>query len=99
MEIIVVDLMQVYLILDLSWPHRERWLDGLSEGFLWERMNGVICGSGELFWGHWPDVSREINGWRFAATLKPCSKHGVEYLFRYDDHDVVRRYRSTRTCR
>jgi len=28
-EFVVADLMRIYLILDPSWPHRKRWLDGL----------------------------------------------------------------------
>jgi|SRR4030095_2309204 hypothetical protein len=94
----VLDLMRVHLILDSTWPHRERWLDGVSEEFLWERKNGIAYGSGELYWGHWPDVSREITGLRFNAMLRVCLRHGAEYLFRYEDHDVLREYRSSRTC-
>src|SRR5882724_6175929 len=56
----IVDLMRMHLELDPSWPHRKRWLDGLSEEFSWERKSGIVYGNGELFWGHWPEVSREI---------------------------------------
>ena len=59
-EFHIFHLMRMYLMLDPSWPHRRRWLDGLSEEFSWERRNGVVHGRGELCWGHWPEVSREI---------------------------------------
>lgn len=99
LEFNVVDLMRVYLILDSSWPHRERWLDGLSEDFTWERSSGIVYGRGELFWGHCPDVSREITGLKFTSALQPCPQHGVDYLFRYGDTNNVRTYRSPRRCR
>ncbi len=98
-ELGLVDLMRLHLMLDPSWPQRERWLDGVSEELLWERKSGVAHGNGELFWGHWPEVSREITGLRFIATLKFCPRHGFEYLFQYGDPDGVREYCSSRTCR
>ena len=93
----VVDLMSAHLILDPCWPHRERWLDGLGEEYSWERKSGVIHGAGELFWGHWPEVSREITGMRLNVVLKLCSWHGIEYQFQYGDNEV-RRYSSGRWC-
>lgn len=98
-EFSVVVLMRIYLSLDPTWPHRERWLDGLSEEFSWERKKGIIHGTGELFWGHWPQVSREITGLKFTTMLKPCQRHGVEYVFRYGDNESVRSYASRRWCR
>lgn len=95
----VFNLMQVHLILDSSWPHRERWLDGLSEDFTWERRRGIVYGRGELSWGHWPEVSRKITRLKFASSLQLCPRHGVDYLFRYGDTDNVRTYRSRRRCR
>jgi hypothetical protein len=97
-ELFVVDLMSAHLILDHSWPHRERWLDGLCEEYSWERKNGAIYGTGALFWGHRPDVSREITGLGFGVVLKLCSRHGVEYQFKYGN-DEVRSYSSQRWCR
>ena len=98
-ELVVVALMSAYLLLDPSWPQRERWLDGLCEEYKWERKGGVLYGSGALFWGHWPDVSREIIGVTFACTLKLCPRHGVEYQFRYGDRNDVRKYSSRQSCR
>ena len=49
-ESCIGDLMRIYLTLDRTWPHRERWLDGLSEEFSWERKGGMLYGQGELFW-------------------------------------------------
>jgi len=89
--------MSAHLILDPSWPHRERWLDGLGEEYLWERKSGAIHGTGALFWGHWPEVSREITGMRLNVVLKLCSRHGIEYQFHYGDNEV-RRYSSGRWC-
>ena len=77
---------------------RERWLDGLSEEFSWERKGGMLYGAGEVFWGHWPDVSREITGLRFTAALRVRPRHGVEYRFDYGDVNDARRYAS-RACR
>jgi hypothetical protein len=91
--------MRVHLILDPSWRHRERWLDGLCEEYSWERRNGLIYGDGALFWGHWPDVSREIIGLRFIVVLKLCLLHGVEYQFKYGDNSDVRNYSSWQWCR
>jgi hypothetical protein len=98
LEIRVLDLMRVYLILDPSWPHRARWLDGVSEEFTWERKSPVVYGSGKLFWGHWPEVSREITGLSLKVSIQLCSKHSVDYLFRYGDSDIVRSYSSRRWC-
>jgi hypothetical protein len=98
LELAVFDLMRVYLILDPSWPHRERWLDGFSEEFTWERKSAVIYGSGKLFWGHWPEVSREITGLSFTTALQLCPRHGVDYMFRYGDSDNVRSYSNRRWC-
>ena len=94
----IVDLMRRHLELDPSWPHRKRWLDGLSEEFSWERNSGIVYGNGELFWGHWPEVSREITGLWFTTELKLCARHGVEYVFRYGHGDEVRNYYSRRRC-
>ena len=98
-EFHVVDLMGIYLSLDSSWPHKERWLDGLSEEFSWERKRAMIYGTGELFWGHRPEVSREITGSRFTTVLKPCPRHGTEYVFKYWDNQTVRIYSSRHWCR
>ena len=95
-EFTIVDLMRLHLELDPSWPHRKRWLDGLSDEFSWDRNSEIVCGNGDLFWGHWPEVSREITGLRFTAELKLCSRHGVEYVFRYGNDDNVRSYCSRR---
>ena len=94
----IVDLMRMHLELDPSWPHRKRWLDGLSEEFSWERKSGIVYGKGELFWGHWPEVSREITGLCFTTELKLCARHGVEYVFRYGNGNNVRSYYSRRRC-
>jgi hypothetical protein len=93
----IVDLMRIYLTLDPTWPHRERWLDGLSEEFSWERKSGMICGRGELFLGHWPEVGWEITGLRFATALRLCPRHGVEYRFKYGDDNDAKSY-SNRRC-
>ena len=95
----VLGLMHIHLILDRAWPHRERWLDGLSEEFAWERIRGSLSGSGELFWGHWPEVSREITGGPLTAQLRLCDRHGIEYRFTYDTERSVRSYSSARWCR
>jgi len=95
----VVELMRVHLILDAFWLHRERWLDGLCEDYSWERKNGLIYGDGTLFWGHWPDVGREIVGLKFTVVLKLCPRHGVEYQFKYGDNNDVRGYSSRQCCR
>ena len=95
----IVNLMRVYLILDPFWPHRTRWLDGLSEEFSWERKSGMVHGSGKLFWGHWPEVSREITGLCFTTVLNLCARHdGIEYVFRYGNRDSLRSYYSRRCC-
>jgi len=91
----IVDLMRRHLMVDPSWPHRERWLDGLDEEYSWERKSGVLYGKGALYWGHWPEVGREMTGLRFNAVLKLCSRHGLEYQFEYDE---VRNYSSRRWC-
>ncbi|HEY2976192.1 MAG TPA: hypothetical protein VGJ48_27000 [Pyrinomonadaceae bacterium] len=97
-EYCIVDLMRLHLVLDPIWPHRRRWLDGLSDEFCWERKNGVVHGSGKLFWGHWPEVGREISGLYFTTMLTLCARHGVEYIFRYGNGDHVRSYYSQRWC-
>ena len=96
LEVAVFDLMQLYVILDPSWPHRDRWLDGFSEEFTWTRKGTVAYGSSKLFWGHWPEVSREIEGLSFTAALQLCPRHGVDYLLRYGDGDTARSYSSRR---
>ena len=96
-ELVVFELMRAHLLLDRTWPHRKRWLDGLSEDYEWEVTRPVIQGAGQLYWGHWPEVSREITGMRFTVQFKVCPRHGVEYLFTYGDEDV-RRYSSRRRC-
>lgn len=88
----VFNLMQVHLILDPAWPHRERWLDGLSEDFTWEKRGKIIFGRGDLYWGHWPEVSRKTTGLKFASALQLCHRHGVDYVFRYGDPGNVRTY-------
>jgi hypothetical protein len=95
----IVELMRMHLVLDPFWPHRRRWLDGLSEEFSWERRNGVVHGRGELFWGHWPEVSREITGMYFTTDIKLCQRHGLEYVFQCGSGDHVRSYHSRRWCR
>ena len=97
-ELVIVDLMRVYLILDSSWPNRRRWLDGLSEEFLWVRKAGMLYGKGQLFWGHWPEVGREITGSSFTVVLSQCARHGIEYVFRQGNDDNVRSYYSRRYC-
>jgi hypothetical protein len=94
----IVDLMRLYLVLDPFWPHRRRWLDGLSEEFTWERKKSMVHGKGELFWGHCPEVSREITGLCFTTEIKLCARHGVEYIFRYGNGDHPRSYCSRRWC-
>lgn len=96
-ELAVVELMRVYLTLDPTWPHRERWLDGLGEDYSWSKKSGVLYGTGELFWGHWPDVSSEIIGVGFNVALRLCPRHGVEYKFKSDEDYKVRNY-SSRWC-
>ena len=91
-------LMRLHLVLDPVWPHRRRWLDGLSEEFSWERKKNVLHGYGELFWGHWPEVGREITGLRFTTEINLCRRHGVEYIFRYGNGVNVRSYCSRRWC-
>ena len=98
MEFVIVDLMSSHLVLDPLWPHRRRWLDGLSEEFSWERKNYMLYGNGELFWGHWPEVGREITGLRFTTEINLCGRHGVEYIFRYGSDVNVRSYCSRRWC-
>jgi hypothetical protein len=95
-EIGLVKLMTIHLTLDLSWPHKKRWLDGLNEDFSWERKSGVMYGSGELFWGHWPEVSLKITGAPFTAMLRHCPRHGIEYRLKYEDGDRVRSFSSRR---
>src|SRR5689334_22386388 len=97
-ERVVLDLMRIHLILDRTWPHRERWLDGLSEEFTWERKRGSLYGSGKLFWGHWLEVSREITGSALTAQLRLCGRHGIEYRFTYGEGENVRRCSSARWC-
>ena len=97
LEMAVYGLMRLYLILDPSWPHYKRWLDGFSEEFNWARKGALIHGSGKMFWGYWPDVSREITGLSFNATLQLCPKHGVDYVFLYAAGDNLKRY-SSRRC-
>ena len=97
-ESCIVALMRIYLTLDRTWPHRERWLDGLSEEFLWERKRGILYGHGELCWGHWPETGREITGLRFTTALRLCPRHRVEYRFEYGDVNDARSY-SSRGCR
>lgn len=46
-EFVIVDLMRIHLVLDPLWPHRRRWLDGLSEEFSWERKNDMLYGNGD----------------------------------------------------
>jgi hypothetical protein len=98
MEFVIVDLMSSHLVLDPLWPHRRRWLDGLSEEFSWERKNDRLYGNGELFWGHRPEVGREITGVRFTTAINLCRRHGVEYIFRYGSGINVRSYCSRRWC-
>ena len=98
MEHRIVDLMRLHLLLDPSWPHRRRWLDGLSEEFCWRRKNERVEGEGELFWGHWPEVNREITDLSFKALIQHCTRHGVEYIFRYGNDDTVRVCSSRRWC-
>ena len=97
-EVRIVELMRLYLVLDPFWPHHRRWLDGLSEDFCWERRNSEVHGRGELFWGHWPEVSREITGLCFTSDIKLCRRHGVEYNFRYENGDHVRSCYSQPWC-
>ena len=97
-ERVVLGLMNIHLILDPAWPHRKRWLDGLSEEFAWERKRGSLYGSGELFWGHWPEVSRDITGGPLTAQLRLCDRHGIEYRFTYDTEGSVGSYSSARWC-
>ena len=97
-EVVVVELMQIYLTLDPSWPHRERWLDGLSEAYSWERRVGMLYGSGELFWGHRPEVGRRITGARFTTMLMLCPRHGIEYRLNYEDDGRIRSFSSRRSC-
>jgi hypothetical protein len=91
-------LMSMHLVLDPFWPHGTRWLDGLSEEFSWERKGDMLSGNSELFWGHWPEVSREISGLCFTTAIKLCARHGVENVFRYGSGDSVRSYSSRRYC-
>jgi hypothetical protein len=99
LEIAVFRLMQVYLTLDPAWPHRDRWLDRVSEEFRWERNSAVIHGTGEFFWGHLPEVGREITGMPFQLAMQLCPRHSVDYIFRYGDGESVRSYSSQRWCR
>ena len=84
-EIGIVELMRIHLTLDPTWPHRERWLDGLDEEYSWERKSGMLCGSGKLFWGHWPNVDQAITGLPLKTTLTLCPRHGIEYRLNYED--------------
>lgn len=97
-EIVLVELMEKHLQLDPSWPHQTRWLDGLNEEFSWERKNGILYGRGELFWGHWPEVSREITGARFTAMLTVCSRHGIEYRLVCENDDRLRTFSTPHWC-
>jgi hypothetical protein len=98
-EMAVYDLMRLYLILDSSWPHRQRWLDRFSEEFAWAKRGGLLYGSSKLFWGHRPEVSREITGLTFNATLQLCPKHGVDYVFLCGASDNLKKYSSRKWCR
>ncbi len=98
MERCIVDLVRLHLVLDDSWQHRRRWLDDLSEEFYWQRKGEIVEGEGELFWGHWPEVDREITGLSFKAFIKLCARHGVEYIFHYGNAAQERVYSSRRCC-
>ena len=98
-EVVIVDLMRIYLTLDPAWRHRERWLDGLAEDFSWEKRSGILYGNGELFWGHWPQTDLAITGLQFRTMLTFCPGHGIEYRLTYEENDEVRTFSSRRWCR
>lgn len=98
-EICVVDLMRIHLILDPSWPHRERWLDGLDEEFSWEKKSEMLYGCGKLFWGHWPQVGQGITGLPLQTMLKLCPRHGIEYRLNYEVSNEVKSFSNRRWCR
>lgn len=58
-------LVAFHLRLDPSWPHSQRWLDGLEE-FTWARSSSVLSGKGELWWGYCANI-------RGAEVKEPCS--------------------------
>ena len=97
-EVVLVDLMRIYLTLDRSWPHRERWLDGLNEEFSWERKLGILYGSGELLWGHWPRTSWAITRLQYRTMLTFCPSHGLEYRLTYEENNEVTTFGSRRWC-
>ena len=98
LEVGIFRLVQLYLMLDRSWPHKARWLDGFGEEFTWVRKGVSLLGRSELSWGHRSRVSGPITFMPFAVELRLCAKHGAEYVMRYGEDKEVRCFSSKTVC-
>ena len=98
LEVEIFRLMQLYLVLDRSWPHRARWLDGFDGGLTWEREGTTLVGRGELSWGHTARASGPITYMPLVVELWPCARHGTEYVIKYGDDREARCFSSRTTC-
>ena len=73
MEKILFGMAECYLQLDRSWPHRERWLDGLEE-CVWQKSGSTLRVDGELWWGTVANVAGAETKQRCCIVLQPKRK-------------------------
>jgi len=63
---VLTSLLSLYLELDSSWPYKERWLDGVSDGHFSRPRPDAIRVRGKMTWG----LSEDVGGSQWAEPFE-----------------------------
>jgi hypothetical protein len=92
LEHYLMEILNLYLMLDPSWPHQERWLDGFDGDVGWEKTSDALRARDMLWWGHLRNIMGQQFAEKFEAKIWFSKKGSLIYSIKFGDGKTFREF-------